>query len=192
LVVEQAEIYIMLTIEEVKKISPKKLLTLIQEAKDFIETNKVFCDMCKEYGIEPNIIQIIPMHFGDLDVSARTSHGVITLNYKLLCSDDFTNQYQYIIHETEHYLQQCYGEEATLGADEGEYLENPFEQAGFQRQLEYIDQTEGKSKAEDYVDNLLDHHDVKEDDKREELEEVLLERVAVIKERKNKLLKLLK
>lgn len=176
------------TIEEVKKISPKKLLDLIQEAKNAIEKNNVIIDMCKEYDIDPSIIQIIPIKFGDLDVSARTAKGIITLNYKLLCDGDFSNNYHYLCHEIQHYLDQCYGEEATLGADEGEYLLNPFEQKGFQKQLEYIDQTEGKDVAENYVDNLLDHHDVKDDDKREALEDVLLERVAIIKERKNKLL----
>lgn len=165
-----------LTIEQVKKNSPKTLLKIIQRAKDYLKTNDVFKDMCKEYGIETDVIDLIPMRFGDLDVSARTDHGIITLSYKLLCDGDFIKDAHYIIHESQHYLDQCYGKKPTKGADEGDYLHNPFEQEGFQRQIEYIDDQHGAEEAENYVDNLLDHHD-KDGKDRNELKEVLMERI---------------
>ena len=32
--------------------------------------------MCKEYDVDTDIIDMIPVRFGDLDVSARTDHGL--------------------------------------------------------------------------------------------------------------------
>jgi hypothetical protein len=165
-----------LTIEQVKKISPKTLLKIIQRAKNYLKTNDVWKDMCKEYNVDVNVIDLIPMKFGDLEVSARTSRGVITFSWKLLEGGDFFKNVHYVIHESEHFLGQCYGEHPTQGASDGNYLDNKDEQAGFQRQLEYIDDQFGEQHAEDYVDNLLDHHKV-DDEEREEKKDVLMERV---------------
>lgn len=166
-----------ISIEQAKKISPTVLLKLINRAKKYIKNNDVFKDMCKEWKVSPDIIDVIPIKFGELDVSARTAHGIITLNYKLLCDGDFFNNYHYICHEVEHYLQQCYGDHPTPGADNGDYLHNPAEQEGFQRQIQYIDDQFGKEEAENYVDHLLDHHD-KDGKERKELENVLMDKVA--------------
>ena len=165
-----------LSIDQVKKISPEVLLKLIQRAKDFLKKNDVIKEMCKTYDITPDFIDLVPMKFGDLDVSARTAKGVITLNYKLLCDGDFFNDYHYLAHELEHFCQQCFGDVATQGANEGDYLANPFEQEGFQRQIEYLDHMYGENKAEDYVEHLLDHHD-KNGKEREKLEKVLTEKI---------------
>jgi len=164
------------TIEDIKKIPPKTLLKLIQRAKNFLKKNDVFCDMCKEYDVSPEIIDVVPIKFGDLDVSARTDHGVITLSYKLLLDGDFLKDYQYIVHETKHLLDQCYGERPTKGADEGDYLKNKDEQAAFKVQIKYIDDQFGEDQANSYVDQLLDHHD-KDGKDRNELKEVLMEEV---------------
>jgi hypothetical protein len=164
------------TIEEVKQLSKKTLLKLIERAKKYIKTNNVFKDMCQEYDVNINIIDIIPIKFGELEVSARTAKGIIILNYKLLCDGDFFKDYSYIIHEILHYFQQCYGDAATTGADDGDYLHNPCEQKGFQRQLEYIDDQFGKEEAEGYVEHLLDHHD-KDGKEKEKLKDILMEKV---------------
>ena len=74
-------------------------------------------------------------------------------------------------------MQQCTGTHPTQGADEGEYLDNSYEREGFQYQVEFIDDHFGKEEAEDYVENLLDHHDIKDDDKKDELKDVLMERI---------------
>jgi hypothetical protein len=164
------------TLEEVKKISPKTLLKLIERAKKYLKTNDVFVDMCKDHNVDVDVIDLIPVRFGDLEVSGRTDHGIIILNYKLLCDGDFFKDYQYLLHECSHIFQQCYGDAATKSADDGDYLHNPFEQEGFQRQLEYVDDQFGKEEAEGYVEHLLDHHD-KDGKEKEKLKEVLLERV---------------
>lgn len=164
------------SIEQVKQIPPKTLLKLINRAKEFLKRNEVMKELCQEYGVNVSIIDFIPIRFGDLDVSARTERGVITLNYKLLCDGDFFKDYHYLIHECQHYFDQCYGKKPTPGADDGDYLSNPAEERGFQRQLEYIDHMFGKDEANRYVEHLLDHHEV-DDAERDERKEVLMKRV---------------
>lgn len=135
-------------------------------------------DLCKEYGQDVDIIDLFPTTFGDIDVSATTNKGVVTLNYRLLADGYFDRMdFGYLIHEYHHVLQQCFGKTATQSADDGEYLDNPFEQEAFQSQIKYIADQFGDEHAEDYVDNLLDHHEIDHKGKREELEDVFLEKV---------------
>jgi hypothetical protein len=162
------------SIDQVKKIPPKILLKLIQRGKDALKKNRVYKDMCKDHGVSPEIIDVVPMKFGDLDVSARTERGVITLSYKLLTDGSFESDVMYILHEMEHYLSQVYGEKPTPGASSGDYLKNPAEQDAFIRQIEYIDDMYGEDKAEDYTDHLLDHHD-KSGRERKKLKDKLME-----------------
>ena len=164
------------SIDQIKKIPPKTLMKLIQGAKNFLKKNKVFQDMCKEHDVSPEIIDVVPMKFGDLEVSARTERGCITFNYKLLQDGDFAKDYMYVLHEMEHYLSQVYGEKPTPGSAEGDYLKNPAEQDAFTRQIEYIDDVFGPDQADEYAEHLLDHHD-KEGDDRNELKEILMEKV---------------
>lgn len=164
------------TLEEVKKLSPTTLLKMIERAKKYLKTNDVFIDMCKESNIDVDIINLAPVRFGDLEVSARTDHGIIILNYKLLCDGDFFKDYSYLCHELQHLIDQCYGKKPTLGADDGDYLHNPAEQKGFQRQIEYIDDQFGEQEADRYVEHLLKHHD-KDGKEKEELKEVLTEKI---------------
>jgi hypothetical protein len=165
-----------ISIDEVRNISPKILLRIINRAKKYLKNNEIIKNMCKEYNLDVNILDIVPIKFGDLDVSARTDHGVITLNYKLLCDGDFFKDYHYICHEFQHFLDQTMGDKPTMGADDGDYLSNPFEQEGFQRQIQYIDDEFGEDEAEKYVDHLLDHHD-KDGKERDKLKDKLEEKI---------------
>jgi hypothetical protein len=165
-----------ISIEEVRKISPNILLKMINRSKNFLKTNKIFKEMCDQYKVDVNIIDLIPMKFDDINVSARTSHGVITLNYKLLCDGDFLKDYSYLIHECQHFLDQTLKNNPTMGAEEGDYLSNPAEQIGFIRQIQYIDHMHGKDEANQYVDHLLDHHD-KDGKERKSLEKKLKEKI---------------
>lgn len=133
--------------------------------------------MCKENGVDIDFIDLIPMKFGDLDVSARTEKGVITLNYKLLCDDDFYKDLGYLVHESEHYFQQCFGDGPTKGSDDGNYLDNPYEEEAFQKQVEFMANEFGENEAENYVDHLLEHHDITDKEEKEEKKEELMARV---------------
>ncbi len=165
------------TLKEIKSTKPSVLLKLISRAKNFLKKDKIWKKICKEYNEDPEIIDLIPTTFADLDVSANTNHGVVYINYKLLQDGEFFRDYSYLIHEYTHWFQQCYGDRPTMASEEGRYLYNPHEQEGFQNQLEYISHHFGEDKAESYVDHLLEYHDVKGKKKQDKLESVLLEKV---------------
>ncbi len=163
-------------IEKIKKLPYKELNKLIEKAKSYLKKDKTMKKIFKDYKVDINEIDYIPTYFDNLDVSAKTNHGVVILSYKLLVDKNFIKDYSYLVHEYTHWLQQTTGTKPTKGADDGDYLRNPFEQEGFQNQVEYIAEHEGEEEAEDYVDNLLDYHKVKKQDK-DELEAVFLEKV---------------
>ena len=67
----------------------KELLELIDKVRQRIKKSDTVKGMFEEAGVDINLIDYIPMTFADLDVSARTDHGVIYFNYSLLNDDDF-------------------------------------------------------------------------------------------------------
>lgn len=161
----------------VKKLPYKTLNRMIKKMRAYLKDDGVVQEMFKEYGVDIAEIDFIPMRFGNLDVSAKTDHGVIIFNYKLLTDGDFFKDFSYGVHEITHWLQQTTGTKPTKSSDDGNYLDNPFEQEGFQNQVEYIADQFGEQEAENYVDDLLEHHDI--DDKKEfkDKKEILLSKV---------------
>ena len=164
-------------LSRVKATSPSTLLKLISRAKKYLKKDKIWKKVCQDFGQKPDIIDHIPTMFGDLDVSAKTHHGVVIINYKVLSDGEFFTDYSYLIHEYTHWFQQCYGDKPTQGSSQGSYLDNKFEQEGFQNQIKYIDEHQGEEEAKTYVKKLLDHHDVKKKTKKDELESILMKKV---------------
>lgn len=160
-------------LSQVKKLPYKALNRMIKKLREYLKQDGVVQAMFKEYGVDIEEIDYIPMMFGNIDVSAKTDHGVIIYNYKLLTDGDFFKDFSYGVHEMTHWLQQTTGEKATKSSDDEDYLDNPYEQEGFQNQIEYIAKQFGEEEAENYVDDLLDHHEVENkkefDDKKETL-----------------------
>jgi hypothetical protein len=165
-----------LSLKTVKNLPYKTLNRLINKAKKHLKTDDTWIKTCKEFDEDVDIIDFIPTKFGNLDVSAKTDHGVVILNWKLLCDGDFIKDYSYLIHEYTHYLQQTCGTKPTKGADDGDYLHNKFEQRGFQNQVVYIADNHGEDEAEEYVDELLEHHE-KDGQEADKLKDILLEKV---------------
>jgi len=151
--------------------SHKETLPILEEGKNKIKESDTYKELCKEHGVDEDIIDLIPMAFSDLDVSARTENGCIYFNYKLL--DNFDSNLHYMLHEFTHALQQCWGDGPTQGADDGEYLDNKFEQEGFQVQTKYLSETEGDGAAEAYTEKVMNHHDVPENDKEKRKKDLL-------------------
>lgn len=133
------------------------LLKLIQRAKDFLKRNEVMQEICHKYDFDINDIDLIPVKFDDIDVSARTDKGVVTLNWRLLEDGDFFKDIGYLVHEFGHYIQQS--NQPTQSADDGDYLSNPSEQESFQYQIKFIDGQFGDEEADNYTEQVLDHHD---------------------------------
>src|ERR1700676_5014620 len=138
-----------LTLSQVKKLPYQSLNRMIKKMREYLKHDGVVQEMFKEYDVDIEEIDFIPMRFGPLDVSAKTDHGVIIYNYKLLCDGDFFEDFSYGVHEMTHYLQQTCGTKPTKSSDDGSYLDNTHEQEGFQNQIEYIANQMGKSEAEE-------------------------------------------
>lgn len=93
-----------------KNMSPMFLLRIINKAKKALKKDKVMQDIFKKYDQDINIIDYIPTFFKKLDVSAKTDHGIVWINTKLI-EDGFDKfDYSYLVHEYTHWLQQCLGE----------------------------------------------------------------------------------
>lgn len=166
-----------LSLKQIKALPPATLLRVINKAKKIAKNDETWKKVCKEYEEDPEIMDFIPMYFKNLDVSAKTDHGVVYLNYKLLLDGLSLKDVSYLIHECTHYLQQTCGEKATRSSDDGNYLENPYEQEAFTNQVSFIGDNLGEEEAKDYVDNLLDYHEVDGKKEKNELEEILLSKV---------------
>jgi len=141
----------------------KEDLKILQESKDRIKSSKTIKKMFKEEGIPLSIIDVVPMCFCDLEVSARTEHGIIYFNKKLRNNSKEIDHY--MVHEITHIIQQCFSKGPTEGSTNETYLDNPYEQEGFQNQTKFISEVKGDDAAEEYIDKVLDHHDVPDSEK---------------------------
>lgn len=164
-------------LSQVKKLPYQSLNRMIKKLRNFLKQDEVVKKMFKEYEVDIEELEYIPMRFGNLDVSAKTDHGVIIYNYKLLTDGDFFKDFSYGVHEMTHWLQQTTGNKPTQSSDEGSYLDNPYEQEGFQNQVEYIADNFGDQEAENYVDDLLEHHEVDDEEEKEDKKETLMAKV---------------
>lgn len=164
-------------LSQVKKLPYKSLNRMIKKMREYLKQNEIVQKMFKEYDVDISELDYIPMMFGNLDVSAKTDHGIIIYNYKLLTDGDFFKDFSYGVHEMTHWLQQTTGNKATKSSDEGSYLDNPYEREGFQNQVQYIADQFGEGEAEQYVDDLLKHHEVESDSEVQEKKETLMSKV---------------
>jgi hypothetical protein len=151
----------------------KKLRSLILDVKQKIKDNDVVKEMFDEYDVSIDEIDFIPMAFAKLPVSARTEHGCIYFNIKLLEDGDFEKDDHYMVHEITHFLQQTTGTKPTKGSTKDTYLDNKFEIEGFQNQTKYLSETRNDEVAEDYIDKVLDHHEVTDKERKERKQELL-------------------
>lgn len=166
-----------ISLKTVKQIPYKTLMRFIEKAKKYLKNDNTMINIFKEYDVDINEIDFIPTYFKDLDVSAKTDHGIVYLNYKLLCDGDFFKDYSYLVHEYSHWLQQTTGNSPTQSSDDGNYLNNPFEQEGFQNQIHYIAEHFGDNEAEKYVDHLLEHHEIDNKKEKKDKKETLMAKV---------------
>jgi hypothetical protein len=162
-----------------RELPPEKLLEIIERVRSKIKDHPVVLKMFKEYDVDPEEIDLVPMCFADLPVSARTDHGIIYFNFKLLDDGDFEDDDHYIVHELTHFLQQTTGTKPTKGSDGDDYLDNKEEIEGFQNQTEYLADTRDEGTAEQYVEQVLDHHDVEDKKERDKRKKKLLQLASI-------------
>lgn len=160
-------------LKEIKKIPQKKLQQLISKVKAKIKKSKIVQNLFEEYEVDLDELDMIPMCFADLPVSARTDKGIIYFNYKLLKDDDFSNDDHYMVHEVTHWLQQTTGSKGTPAFTDDTYLDDKNEQEGFNTQTKYITNTRGEDVAEEYANQVLNHHELS-GKKREKIKDKIL------------------
>jgi hypothetical protein len=150
---------------DISGINQKELRPLIEKLKGMVVESDTVKDAFKEYKTSLDEIDVIPVCFAKLPVSARTDHGVIYLNIELLdnvkSEEDLEKEVaHYLFHECTHYLQQTHGDKPTQSSDADDYLDNPVEVEAFKNQSEFLSETQGDHIAEKYIDKVLDHHDM--------------------------------
>lgn len=153
--------------------SKSEQLLILKKLKDKIKKNDIVIKMFKDYNVDISELDFIPLAFADLDVSAKTDHGIIYLNTKLLTDSNIMEEDHYLPHEITHWLQQTTGTKPTKGSDDGDYLENEFEQEAFQNQTKYISDVYDENEAEEYINQVLEHHDVDDDEKAQKRKKLL-------------------
>ena len=116
-------------------INQAKLRPIIDQLRHKVKNHPVVKRMFEKYDLSPDEIDLIPMAFAKLDVSARTDHGIVYLNIALL-NDGISDDDHYLVHEITHAIQQTTGTKPTQSADDGNYLDNKDEIEGFQNQIE--------------------------------------------------------
>lgn len=128
----------------------------------------------KKYERNINDVDKVSIEFDpNLDVSAKTINGKIYLNAKML-EEDWHDYFHYAVHEVTHYLQHTSGKCNGHGDNEKvPYLDNESEVEAFQNQLKYREKTEDKKTVNKYVKDLLDKHDVPQDERKEKKKELL-------------------
>jgi hypothetical protein len=125
--------------------------------------------ICDKYNEDDDFMDKIPISFKPLDVSAKTVNGHIILNSKLL-EGEFRDNIRYLIHELTHCLQQEHG--LVSDNDEGDYLDDPNEVEAFWNQINSMKNMYDPEEIQEYIDGLMDHHDIKGEDREEKVEEL--------------------
>lgn len=144
---------------------------LVAKIKRELRNEEIALDICKEYGFDIDILDGISIEFADdLEASAKTVDGAILLSSNLI-EKDFEVMMRYAIHELVHAMQHM--KITSLKEFEGqEYLDRSDELEAFQFQIEYEAKAVGEEEAEEYVDDLIEYHEIPEDeagDKKERL-----------------------
>ena len=129
-------------------------------------------EICIDNEIEPKFLEIVPIRYEKLEVTAKTVNGSIILNPKLM-KKSFKIIMRYVIHELVHAIQHVkdYGEKQN--DKKKDYLNRADEIEAFQYQVKYDKKHRGKEKTEKYVNGLLDFHDLSADKKEEKKEEIM-------------------
>lgn len=162
-----------ISIEKIKKLPHSESLKLIEAIKADALKSDALKDKFEEYNVDIEEFKYVPICFTDLEVSARTDHGIIYLNNKLLESGNISDISHYVVHEVTHFLQQTTGDGPTQGSTDGDYLDNEYEIEGFRTQTEFLSETQGEDVAEEYVEEVLDHHEVPKSERKERMEALL-------------------
>ena len=159
--------------ENFEYLSIENSIKIIKNIKEELKKKDVVIEVCKENDFTVDIIDGVVIKFDDIKTSAETINGEIVLNNELI-KEEFDVMMRYPVHELVHVFQHMKRE--GLGTDpyEGmEYLDRPDEKEAFIAQIEDEKNTRGEGAAEEYVDELLEYHEIPDSNKKKKKEEHL-------------------
>ena len=146
----------------------------MRELKEAIKQEEEYIEKCQEYDMPIDFVDNVPMSFDDkLEVSAKTINKEVFLNGKLFDKGDWVDLMRYVLHELIHVMQQDNGK-VNGKVDKEDYLDDENEVEAFQAQLSYMSKHDSPEEIQKYLENLLDHHDIKgkvREEKKEKLTE---------------------
>lgn len=169
----------MIIIAKSKK-SNKRLIEnnfLIAEIRKQLKEDPIVMEMCEENGFPTDIIDGIVISFDpELDVSAKTVNSEVFLNEQLKAepndSENWPVLMRYAVHELTHALQHMKREGMEDEEAGKDYLDREDETEAFQYQIKYDLKERGPEKVREYLDELVEYHELDEDeadDKKKEL-----------------------
>ena len=128
---------------------------------DFLKGSEAVRGMFGHYKIPLERIHDVDIRFAELPVSAKTKDEIIYINNKFLEDADFSEEIHYIVHEMCHWLQQHCDDPYDRFPSEGvDYMNMPSEWEAFMYQAHFMREFYGDERAEQYVDDLLDFHEI--------------------------------
>lgn len=147
-------------------------LDILSRIRSDLKEDPVVLKLFEDKGKSLELIDGIPIDFSDeIDVSAKTINSRVILNKSLL-SETYDILYRYAVHEVVHSLQHLDIENRVDDYEELDYLDRPDELEAFQYQIEADKNRRGEDEVIEYVEELVDYHDIseyKKEDKKEEL-----------------------
>jgi len=163
----------MIIIRAKKQESLKDKAEILAQVKVELAKSPIVSEMCKEHNVDVDLILGIPIDFVELDVSAKTIDSKVYLNEDLL-NDSFEKVMRYAIHEITHAFQHMNREHLDHDpyADD-DYLDRDDEQEAFKNQIQYQMEVEPVEEVVEYVEDLFDHHDIPDKERKEKLKEIM-------------------
>jgi predicted SprT family Zn-dependent metalloprotease len=159
-----------------KEISIEKQIEIISDVKNFLKKDSIVKDICSSFGRGLKDFDGISISFDKkLDVTAKTIDGKIFLNTSLM-DEKFEVICRYVVHELTHVFQHMKKEFSRKKEKKKEYLDRPQEIEAFQNQIKFDAKNRTEKEAKEYVNDLLDYHDL-DGNKRNETKDKLLKKL---------------
>ena len=156
-----------------KKVDLKNEVEILKKVRQELKKDPVAKKIFKDFNKSIDLLDGIPIDISDeIDVSAKTINSRIILNKKLL-DEPFKILMRYAVHELVHALQHIDSKESGDQYSNYKYLDRPDELEAFQYQIEYDKNKRGEEEVVEYVEELLDYHEVPEEEQNEKKDELL-------------------
>jgi hypothetical protein len=147
-------------------------ITILSKIRKALLNDKIAKKICKEKNVGEWFLEGVPITFDEIKQSAKTFDSNIILNRSLM-QKPFDIMMRYVIHELTHSIQHVQKLRSEKTDDNEGYLDKDTEIEAFRYQVEFDEENRGRGKAEEYVEDLLDYHDIKGPDRADKKDELL-------------------